>query len=102
LSSTKCFTSSQLAGVTPYLTSFFKTPETLNILRLAFSLGTATERDTLNFPPKSPQNRLKPFRGILHHPNPRNAPRSALKRKSKIQRILSQNLIVSAALRFLL
>ena len=49
----------------------------------------ATERDTPNFPSKSPQNRFKPFRGILYHPNPRNALRSALKRKIKIQRILS-------------
>ena len=45
--------------------------------------------DTPNFPSRTPQNSFKPLRGILHHPRPRNALRSALKHDFKILWILS-------------
>lgn len=61
-----------------------------NLLRSFHIPGDTFFADTPNFPSKTPQNRFKPFRGILYHPNPRNALKSALKRKIKIQRILSQ------------
>ena len=41
---------------------------------------TAAIRMTPYFPSKSPQNRFKPLRGILHHPEGRNALRRPLKR----------------------
>ena len=39
--------------------------------------GNKLSTDTLNSPSKLPQNRFKPLRGILHHPDPRNALRTA-------------------------
>ena len=39
--------------------------------------GNKLFTDTPNFPSKLPQNRFKPLRGILHHPDPRNALRTA-------------------------